>query len=567
MTSWTATWKMFARRWFVALKKQRLDRRVSGLTSAGNRLAHLPAPWKFVIDCRHHGPIELDFSSFRANGREELAAHLRDAVWGMRHSRVGVTLRSYRNLLPAFFRFLDEAAGPPITRLDQITREVLDAYIAWLGQQLRAEGRQRGTVWSLAAQMAHYSSLKTLLKHLRRWAPEHTKSVAFARNPFPNAARLMPTRPSYSEAESKRLLNALNRDLQALHAGRSELTDLQILGVHLLVLGLTTGRNLQSMLELPRDCLQPHPAPGRMVLVTSKRRGYSTHASPLHVKESDAAAADPRDVVIPTNVAGHINWLAEHTAPLAALAGPRYAERIFLLVPPFGKNKGKVVPLGTNGVSSALIAFVRRHQLKDDAGNVLALCISRLRPTFGNAIYARSGGDLRAVQRALNHADLRTTVNHYLDVPPQAERDHALVIEGMVGWATKEIDGKVMIAADGSVPLANVKDLLSGGYNTGVARCRNPFRDDESVCSKFFTCFRCQNMVVFEDDLWRLYSFYYRLLQERVKIAPHHWTLTYGPIIRRIDAEIAPQFPSSTVELAREKAQRNPHPMWKGPLL
>lgn len=551
----------------MAIRKQRLDRKVAGLTLGGSNIAHLPAPWTFVINCRHHGPTELDFTAFRANGRQELAAHFRDAVWGMRHTHLGVTLKKYRDLLPVFFRFLDEVAGPAVKRLNQISREVLDAYIAWLAQQLRAEGSQRGLAWSVGAQLAHYNAVKSLLKHLRRWVPEDTRSLVFPRNPFPNAARLMPTRRSYSEAESKRLLSALNLDLRALHRGDGKLTELHVMGVHLLVLGLTTGRNLQSLLELPRDCLQPHAAPGRKVLVTSKRRGYSTHASSLRATAPEATTADPRDVVIPNNVAGHIEWLAEHTAPLAGLAEERYAGRIFLRVPSQGPNKGKAVPMNPNAVNGALAAFVRRHRLKNDEGKALALCIARLRPTFGNAIYARSGGDLRAVQRALNHADLRTTVNHYLDVPPQAERDHALVIEGMVGWARKEIDGKVMIAADGSVPLANVKDLLSGGYNTGVARCRNPFRDDDSVCSKFFTCFRCQNMVVFEDDLWRLYSFYYRLLQERVKIAPHHWTLTYGPIIRRIDAEIAPQFPSSTVELARKKAQRSPHPMWKGPLL
>lgn len=551
----------------MALRKQRLDRKVAGLTADGSKLAHLPAPWAFVIDCRHHGLTEFDFTVFRANGRDELAGHFRDAVWGMRHSHLGVTLKKYRDLLSVFFRFLDEVAGPAITHLNQISREVLDAYIAWLAQQLRAEGYQRGLAWSLGAQLTHYNAAKSLLKHLRRWAPEQTRLLAFPRNPYPNAARLMPARRSYSDAESQRLLTALNLDLRALHGGESKLTELQVLGIHLLVLGLTTGRNLQSLLELPRNCLQPHAAPGRKLLVTSKRRGYSTHASSLRVTQPDAEAADPRDVVIPNHVAGHIDWLAEHTAPLAALAEKRYAGRIFLRVPSQGPNKGKVVPMNANSVSCALAAFVARHQLKDDQGNALALCVARLRPTFGNAIYARSGGDLRAVQKALNHADLRTTVNHYLDVPPQAERNHSLVIEGMVGWAKKEIDGKVMIAADGSVPLANVKDLLSGGYNTGVARCRNPFRDNDSVCSKFFTCFRCQNMVVFEDDLWRLYSFYYRLLQERIKIAPHHWALTYGPIVRQIDIDIAPQFPASAVEEARDRAQRNPHPMWRGPLL
>ena len=126
---------------------------------------------------------------------------------------------------------------------------------------------------------------------------------------------------------------------------------------------------------------------------------------------------------------------------------------------------------------------------------------------------------------------------------------------------------KALLAADGELPLQNVPDLLSNGYSTGIARCRNPFREDGGVCQKFFPCFTCPSMIVFEDDLWRLLSFYYRLLQERTKLSPLQWLKTYGPIIRRIDVDIIPHFPSEKVEEARSRAQRDPHPSWKGPVL
>ncbi|VFT26921.1 Uncharacterised protein [Pseudomonas aeruginosa] len=79
------------------------------------------------------------------------------------------------------------------------------------------------------------------------------------------------------------------------------------------------------------------------------------------------------------------------------------------------------------------------------------------------------------------------------------------------------------LAADGRIPLQNVHELLSGGYNTVVARCKNPFREGGEVCGKYMVCFRCPQMVVFEDDLWKMFSFYNKLLAERNKIAPHHW--------------------------------------------
>ncbi len=74
-------------------------------------------------------------------------------------------------------------------------------------------------------------------------------------------------------------------------------------------------------------------------------------------------------------------------------------------------------------------------------------------------------------------------------------------------------------------------------------------------------------MCVFEDDLWRLFSFYYRLIAERSNINAAHWLKTYSPIIRRIDADIAPLFSANKVEEARARARSTPHPTWKGPLL
>ena len=71
----------------------------------------------------------------------------------------------------------------------------------------------------------------------------------------------------------------------------------------------------------------------------------------------------------------------------------------------------------------------------------------------------------------------------------------------------------------------------------------------------------------FGNRMETLFSFYYRLLSERAKINPNHWLKTYGPIIRRIDTDIAIQFPADKVETARFKAQQDPHPTWKGPIL
>lgn len=164
---------------------------------------------------------------------------------------------------------------------------------------------------------------------------------------------------------------------------------------------------------------------------------------------------------------------------------------------------------------------------------------------------------------ALGHGSAETTARHYVSLPIEAERDHVFVGQAMVGWVTSADEAKAnALAADGKMPLENVRELLRGGYNTVVARCRNPFRDDGEICGKYMACFKCPQMVVFEDDLWRLYSFYYRLLSERNKIAPHHWVKTYGWVIKTIDQEIALQFDAQLVENAKRQAQSIPHPAW-----
>lgn len=554
----------------MAIRRQKLDRKVN-LTLDGDRVVDMPPDWAFTIDCPHHGKITFDFMPYRQSGREDLAGHMRDAFWNLRNQVVGITLRGYENSgLRPFWRFIEalKGNGEPITRLDQINRKLLDRYLAWLALQVTSEGKNKGQPWSLGAKKAAFKTLKALLVNRQKRNPAVVSpELNFPRNPFPYSNRLIPKREAYSGAEQKRILAALNTDLRGIHEGEVDpLTPLQVLGVHLLVLALATGRNQQSLLELRRDSLREHPLDDRELLVTTKRRGYSTHSTSL--AKAAEAPADPKSLqTIPASIGDHIRFFCEFTADLAAEADERDREFVFLQRIESKHRRGVVEKVGFASVTYVCKAFVKRHGLLDDSGHPLMLNIARLRPTFANELYRRTR-DIRRVQQALGQASVQTTARHYLSVPLEAERDHSMVVDAMVGAFTRqEIDGKVLLAADGKIPLQDVKDLLSGGYNTGIARCKNPFRENESVCKKFFACFKCPSMCVFEDDLWRLFSFYYRLLAERAKINPIHWLKTYSPILRRIDADIASQFPPDKVEAARLKAQQTPHPAWKGPLL
>lgn len=554
----------------MAIRRNKLDRKAN-LTLDAGRVVDRPPGWTFVIDCPHHGKIEFDFNPYRKNGREDLAGHLRDAFWSLRHEATAETLRSFvRSGCGYFWRFLDDlsAAGESITRLNQIDRKLLDRYLAWQELQVASQGKNKGQRLSVGTKKISFDSIKTILTNRQRRAPAAVSAaLSFPCNPFPNSSQLIPRREAYSVTEQKRIVEALNRDLRCIHESDGEpLPPLQVLTVHLLLLALATGRNVQPLLDLRRDSLREHPIDDRELLVTTKRRGWSTHATSVR-----KAAAAPEDThalqSIPTSVGDHFRFLCEYTAPLMDEATEKDREFAFLWRVTRNQRKGQVVRLVNGHSNGPISAFVRRHALLDDRGRPLALNIARLRPTFATELYRRTR-DIRRVQQALGHSSPETTARHYAAAPLEAERDHAIVLDCMVSqFAHMAIEGKILLAADGKIPLQDVKDLLSGGYNTGIARCQNPFRENESVCQKFFHCFKCPSMCVFEDDLWRLFSFYYRLLAERTKINPAHWLKTYGPIIRRIDADIASQFPEDRVVAARLKARQDPHPTWKGPLL
>ena len=89
---WTAIKPMFAKRYVVAIKRQKLDRKAN-LTLDGDRVIDMPPGWAFTINCPYHGKIAFDFNPYRENGRDDLAGHLRDAIWSQRHEVVGITLK------------------------------------------------------------------------------------------------------------------------------------------------------------------------------------------------------------------------------------------------------------------------------------------------------------------------------------------------------------------------------------------------------------------------------------------------------------------------------------------
>ena len=85
----------------------------------------------------------------------------------------------------------------------------------------------------------------------------------------------------------------------------------------------------------------------------------------------------------------------------------------------------------------------------------------------------------------------------------------------------------------------------------------------------FLNCVRCKNYVVTADDLYRLFSFYWRLLSERSRMDPRRWKQQLSHIVRLIDRDIVEKGVSrgilkrEAVDRERERARTEPHPFWR----
>lgn len=550
----------------MAIRRKRIDRTVDLKVNENNRVVDLPAAWKFDYRClQSNSDYSFDFNQYCGNGRDALAEQLRDAVWSLRHESTGAHLECLENIgIRKFWKFLDalEAAGTAITRPDQIDRNIINQYLTWLDQQIATKGPNKGRPLAFGSKKIYYDRLKALLVNRQKRVPEAVSSeLSFPVNPFPNSNKKTPKRKSYSITEQERILAALKADLKLFKRDSSFFSARDVLGLHAAIIAFLTGVNVTPLLEARRDALKPFLS-DRELLVLFKRRGWSTHSISLR---KEALNLEKEISICPNDVGGYFRQLCAYTEQFQDDTEDSESVFIYRMTDNRGRGTrvGEVVRMDINKLHSALTALVKRHGLLDDQGHPLKLNLARIRPTFASILFRRTR-DIRKVQMALGHSNPNITAQRYVDgSTPESVRDHAFVGQAMVDWATDEKCEQVeKLAADGEVPLKDAKELLKGGYNTGVARCKNPFRENGETCGKFLHCFKCRSMVVFEDDLYRLFSFYYRLLSERVKIAVHQWMKTYGWVIKVIDNDIAPQFDEVVVQDAMRKAQENPHPAW-----
>ena len=445
------------------------------------------------------------------------------------------------------------AIGRDLT-LVNVDRDLIDSYLGHLATL--------GV--SPISQKSFYSKTKPVLLALGRrgLVPLITSGdkATFPRNPFPNSNRKAKGETALSKRERQAFTMALRLAIKPIWADDSPLTS-ELLAYALLVVALHTGRNTTPLLEMNRDCLRPHPKDNTVFLVVWKRRGYNTSKVALRA-QSDAELLLESTPSVRTNVERLIRRVIAMTEPLNAVASDDLKGRVWLYRSRRNGGLGKagqVTALLSESLAWATNRLVAEYGLIDSDGNPLRINISRLRKTFANRIFELTDGDLATTSAALGNTP-QVADRNYLAPDQDARRNWQFMGEVLVQELLTQTVGETYRGT----PMGLCADPVSGQYA--------PKREG-ATCMNFLNCLRCKHYAVTTEDLYKLFSFYFRVLAERSRMEKRRWAREYACIPRLIDHYIVAEglrrgmFKSAAVEAARERARTMPHPFWSVDLI
>lgn len=433
--------------------------------------------------------------------------------------------------------------------LHDIDRDVIDGYLGFLSDS--------GT--STVSQKNKYDKVKAVLKALceRDLVQEkfNGEETTFPRNPFPGIARKCKGATPLPKKQRDAFSIAVKREVAPIFKDDIEPTA-YLLVCALLVISLHTGRNTIPLLEMPRDCLRAHPKKDMLFLVLYKWRGHSPSKVPIRDDKGENIGTECLSTVHPT-VVQLVRRVIELSDCLRGEAPQELRQRVWLFrKQTSGRSsspKGSVSSLTPSVLTRETARLVKKTNLVGSDGKPLKINISRLRKTFINRVYDILDGDVVAAAAAAGNT-ARVTDIHYLRPGEDAQKNWKSMGETLV----QELLNNTIGTSEKS-PVGRCKDIHNGEY----APKRNG-----AICMSFLNCVRCRDYVVTGDDLYRLFSFYWRVLAERKRIDPKRWKHQFAHIVRLIDHDIVEAgldrgvFMSTQVDAERERARINPHPFW-----
>ncbi|MCA8300103.1 hypothetical protein LGN24_01230 [Burkholderia seminalis] len=429
--------------------------------------------------------------------------------------------------------------------LRDIGRAMVDSYLVFL--------RDRGV--STLSQRVCYAYTKSVLVALgRRGLFELVitgDNATFPNNPFPGSHRQDRGESPLTRAERKAFTAAVKTAVLPILTNDTAPTS-TLLAYALLVVALHTGRNTTSLMEMPIDCLKPHPKDNLEFLVLYKRRGHTTTKIVVR-SETTAERTVESTPILRAAVSRLIRRVIELTAQIRTEAPSDIRNRVWLYSKRTMDGRLRIVNLKIGTLDEAIKKLVRDYDLVDNDGKPMRINISRLRKTFTNRINEILEGDLVATAVAAGNTP-SVASRHYLRPGEDAKQDWRFMGVCLVN---ELLSGT--LGATERTPVGRCSDIRMGEYA--------PKREG-APCERFLNCLRCRNYVVTGDDLWRLYSFYWRVLGERSRMDRQRWNQQFRHIPRLIERDVIAVgiarkiFREVDVAAARERARHDPHPFW-----
>jgi site-specific recombinase XerD len=274
--------------------------------------------------------------------------------------------------LELFFVWLD-AEHPEIVRLRDLTRGVVEEFLAWNHGRPSRGRRRRGEPVSVSRQHQAVSVLRTFIDDLIFWE-------------WPDR----PPRPLVHSSDLPKLLHHVPRALTptvdlALMAGVAQLDDVAARSAIRILRG--TGMRLGELLELELDCLLDFPSRGTWLRVPIGKLG-TERTVPLD--DETLAAFD--------------EWMARRGRQ-RAVPHPRTglpADLLFLI-------RGR--KMGEGRVRKGLAQAVRLAGITDHRGQPLHVTPHQLRHTYGTALI-NGGMSLQALMALLGHVTPEMTLRY-----------------------------------------------------------------------------------------------------------------------------------------------------------
>lgn len=518
-----------------------------------NEIVDLPTSLKLEIN-----GVEWDFNEFaQVENTYEIAYLFSVCFWRKRSTLRDETKKVYMYAYGLFWEFIS-VRHPNISTLNELNFDLLAEFLSWLKDKNTTKYKKdtsRNTNFSQDTVRHVYGAVKTTIEEINRYQNNNLDTKLPNAN-FKNSRFNTKKTLGFNQSERMKIVEACKKEFNLIDSGA--VTNIRHIYIpYILTIALRTGFNVQPLLDLRIDSVCESILEGRIEIKTFKNRGYSSQISSQKKEEDEETA------IVSKNITLLLDQLIAKSSSHRINASPEIAPFIFL-VP---KQDGSVSKYNPKDLWVDIQRFRDKYDLLDGRGEPLEMNVRRFRPTFASLLLKKSGGDIRYVQKALNHSSIATT-STYFD-SNQDEFKASFKFNGVVMQHSLTGSNPEKLASDLNISIQEAESLMAGNNRMKVSSCKNPFKppfkkeDLSDPCTAFNACFRCSNQIITADDSHKIFSYYWWLLDKKNKMPLTAWNKAYEWIIRMIDTEVTEKLSAFVnVVAAKENARLNPHAAW-----